>query len=68
MPHVMDLFFKKETHSFCSKKKVCVLYGKWTECMYAVDPATFEAHKKNDKATDGKKSSKEVWSSSLLLP
>lgn len=42
-----------------SKKKVCVLYGKWTECMYAVDPSAFEAHKKNDKATDGKKSSKE---------
>ncbi|XP_058257792.1 oxysterol-binding protein-related protein 1 isoform X1 [Hemibagrus wyckioides] len=42
-----------------SKKKVCVLYGKWTECMYAVDPAMFEAHKKNDKVTEGKKSSKE---------
>ncbi|XP_076847732.1 oxysterol-binding protein-related protein 1 isoform X2 [Brachyhypopomus gauderio] len=32
-----------------SKKKVCMLYGKWTECMYAVDPVTFEAHKKNEK-------------------
>ncbi|XP_053368544.1 oxysterol-binding protein-related protein 1 [Clarias gariepinus] len=42
-----------------SKKKVCVLYGKWTECMYAVDPAVFEAHKKNDKVTEGRKSSKE---------
>ncbi|KAK3562418.1 hypothetical protein QTP86_033559 [Hemibagrus guttatus] len=42
-----------------SKKKVCILYGKWTECMYAVDPAMFEAHKKNDKVTEGKKSSKE---------
>ncbi|XP_046713479.1 oxysterol-binding protein-related protein 1 isoform X3 [Silurus meridionalis] len=42
-----------------SKKKVCVLYGKWTECMYTVDSATFEAHKKNDKAAEGKKSSKE---------
>ncbi|XP_051549774.1 oxysterol-binding protein-related protein 1 isoform X2 [Myxocyprinus asiaticus] len=42
-----------------SKKKVCVLYGKWTECMYVVDPGTFEAHKKSDKkALEEKKSSK----------
>ncbi|XP_066503600.1 oxysterol-binding protein-related protein 1 isoform X2 [Hoplias malabaricus] len=40
-----------------SKKKVCMLYGKWTECMYTVDPATYEAHKKNDKkASEEKKS------------
>ncbi|XP_072516337.1 oxysterol-binding protein-related protein 1 isoform X3 [Salminus brasiliensis] len=43
-----------------SKKKVCMLYGKWTECMYTVDPATFEAHKKNDKkVAEEKKSSKQ---------
>lgn len=45
----------------CSKKKVCNLYGKWTECMYIVDPATFETRKKNDKKTsEDKKSSKQV--------
>ncbi|KAM3619852.1 uncharacterized protein V6R79_014707 [Siganus canaliculatus] len=32
-----------------SKKKLCALYGKWTECLYVIDPAAFEAHKKNDK-------------------
>ncbi|XP_056131921.1 oxysterol-binding protein-related protein 1 isoform X2 [Lampris incognitus] len=32
-----------------SKKKLCVLYGKWTECLYLVDPVTFEAYKRNDK-------------------
>ncbi|XP_075943503.1 oxysterol-binding protein-related protein 1 isoform X3 [Anarhichas minor] len=32
-----------------SKKKLCALYGKWTECLYVVDPAAFEAHKKSDK-------------------
>ncbi|XP_043985958.1 oxysterol-binding protein-related protein 1-like isoform X2 [Gambusia affinis] len=32
-----------------SKKKLCALYGKWTECLYVVDPAAFEAHKKKDK-------------------
>lgn len=45
-----------------SKKKVCMLYGKWTECMYTVDPAAFEAHKKNDKkVAEEKKSSKQVY-------
>ncbi|KAJ7403882.1 hypothetical protein BTVI_74357 [Pitangus sulphuratus] len=44
-----------------SKKKLCALYGKWTECLYSVDPATFEAYKKNDKkSTEEKKSSKQV--------
>uniref|UniRef100_A0A8C2JBX5 Oxysterol-binding protein n=1 Tax=Cyprinus carpio TaxID=7962 RepID=A0A8C2JBX5_CYPCA len=44
-----------------SKKKVYNLYGKWTECMYIVDPATFEAHRKNDKkASEDKKSSKQA--------
>lgn len=52
-------FFGKELHKVegyildKSKKKVCVLYGKWTECMYAVDPATFEAHKRNHGAAEG---------------
>ncbi|KAF7706665.1 hypothetical protein HF521_019919 [Silurus meridionalis] len=32
-----------------SKKKICAIYGKWTECLYAVDPATFDLHKKADK-------------------
>ncbi|KAK5907284.1 hypothetical protein CesoFtcFv8_005152 [Champsocephalus esox] len=41
-----------------SKKKLCALYGKWTECLYVVDPAAFEAHKKNDKKSGEKKSSK----------
>uniref|UniRef100_A0A8C1M1D2 Oxysterol-binding protein n=1 Tax=Cyprinus carpio TaxID=7962 RepID=A0A8C1M1D2_CYPCA len=44
-----------------SKKKVYNLYGKWTECMYIVDPATFETHRKNDKkASEDKKSSKQA--------
>ncbi|XP_045905425.1 oxysterol-binding protein-related protein 1 isoform X2 [Micropterus dolomieu] len=43
-----------------SKKKLCALYGKWTECLYVVDPAAFEVHKKNDKKGAGeKKGSKE---------
>ncbi|XP_068176044.1 oxysterol-binding protein-related protein 1 isoform X2 [Antennarius striatus] len=32
-----------------SKKKLCALYGKWTECLYYIDAAAFEARKKNSK-------------------
>ena len=32
-----------------SKKKLCALYGKWTECLYSVDLATFDAYQKNGK-------------------
>ncbi|XP_053570959.1 LOW QUALITY PROTEIN: oxysterol-binding protein-related protein 1 [Bombina bombina] len=32
-----------------SKKKLCALYGKWTECLYSVDPTMFESFKKSDK-------------------
>ncbi|XP_031150050.1 oxysterol-binding protein-related protein 1 isoform X1 [Sander lucioperca] len=43
-----------------SKKKLCAIYGKWTECLYTVDPATFEAHKKTDKKNlDEKKGNKQ---------
>ncbi|KAK7945605.1 hypothetical protein WMY93_001333 [Mugilogobius chulae] len=43
-----------------SKKKLCAIYGKWTECLYTVDPAAFEAHKKSDKKnSDDKKGNKQ---------
>ncbi|XP_053309546.1 oxysterol-binding protein-related protein 2 [Spea bombifrons] len=32
-----------------NKKKLCVIYGKWTECLWSVDPATYENYKKSDK-------------------
>ncbi|XP_026526125.1 oxysterol-binding protein-related protein 1 isoform X2 [Notechis scutatus] len=47
-----------------SKKKLCALYGKWTECLYSVDIATFEAYKKNDKKnTEEKKNNKQTGNS-----
>lgn len=46
---------------FYSKKKICAIYGKWTECLYTVDPAAFDLHKKADKKTaEEKKGSKQV--------
>uniref|UniRef100_A0A3P9M1Z5 Oxysterol binding protein-like 1A n=1 Tax=Oryzias latipes TaxID=8090 RepID=A0A3P9M1Z5_ORYLA len=51
---------KVEGHIFDkSKKKLCALYGKWTECLHVVNTAAFEAHKKNDKkSSEDKKASK----------
>ncbi|KAH0617767.1 hypothetical protein JD844_016340 [Phrynosoma platyrhinos] len=47
-----------------SKKKLCALYGKWTECLYSVDLAMFEAYKKNDKKnTEEKKNNKQTGNS-----
>ncbi|XP_011472023.1 oxysterol-binding protein-related protein 1 isoform X1 [Oryzias latipes] len=56
---------KVEGHIFDkSKKKLCALYGKWTECLHVVNTAAFEAHKKNDKkSSEDKKSSKAQGSS-----
>ncbi|XP_061834150.2 oxysterol-binding protein-related protein 1 isoform X2 [Nerophis lumbriciformis] len=36
-----------------SKKKLCALYGKWTDCLYVIDPAAIEAHRKNDRKGAG---------------
>ncbi|XP_023257366.1 oxysterol-binding protein-related protein 2-like [Seriola lalandi dorsalis] len=38
-----------------SKKKHCVIYGKWTECMWSIDPQAYETHKKSEKKGDNKK-------------
>lgn len=40
-----------------SKKKLCAIYGKWTDCLYTVDPAAFDAHKKNLDEKKGNKQS-----------
>ncbi|XP_073535277.1 oxysterol-binding protein-related protein 1 isoform X1 [Phyllobates terribilis] len=43
-----------------SKKKLSALYGKWTECLYNIDTASFDTFKKNDKKNgDDKKTSKQ---------
>uniref|UniRef100_A0A3Q3WV55 Oxysterol-binding protein n=1 Tax=Mola mola TaxID=94237 RepID=A0A3Q3WV55_MOLML len=42
-----------------NKKKHCVVYGKWTECMWSVDPQAYEAHKKSEKKGDNKKQKNE---------
>ncbi|XP_061635630.1 oxysterol-binding protein-related protein 1 isoform X3 [Phyllopteryx taeniolatus] len=42
-----------------SKKKLCALYGKWTECLYVIDPAALETHRKSDrKGVEGKNTSR----------
>uniref|UniRef100_A0A3B3TC93 Oxysterol-binding protein n=1 Tax=Paramormyrops kingsleyae TaxID=1676925 RepID=A0A3B3TC93_9TELE len=41
-----------------SKKKLCALYGKWTECLYTLDPAAYDTHKKNDRKNAEEKKGK----------
>ena len=36
--HIVESYIQDK-----SKKKLCALYGKWTECLYGVDLATFDA-------------------------
>lgn len=54
-----------------------MIYGKWTECMYSVEPKVYEAHKKSKKAGADSKKLKEVsafgtalaiWSKKHLWP
>lgn len=53
-----------------SKKKRSVLYGKWTECMYSVDPKLYETYKKSEKKTssDSKKLKQVRQASGDVLP
>ncbi|XP_029013033.1 oxysterol-binding protein-related protein 2-like [Betta splendens] len=43
-----------------SKKKLCVIYGKWTECMWSVDPQVYESHKKSEKKDNKKQKNEEL--------
>lgn len=51
--HQVDLMASSLNVSHCcvstSKKKRSVIYGKWTECMYSVDPKLYEAYRKSEK-------------------
>ncbi|XP_007952875.1 oxysterol-binding protein-related protein 2 [Orycteropus afer afer] len=35
-----------------NKKKLFMIYGKWTECLWGIDPATYEAFKKQERRGD----------------
>ncbi|EHB07479.1 Oxysterol-binding protein-related protein 2 [Heterocephalus glaber] len=35
-----------------SKKKLFIIYGKWTECLWGTDPASYESFKKQEKRGD----------------
>lgn len=41
-----------------NKKKLCMIYGKWTECLWSIDPSTYEAYKKSEKKGGEPKKSK----------
>lgn len=43
-----------------SKKKLSVIYGKWTECLWCVDPYSYENYKKNERKGGDQKKPKPV--------
>ncbi|MGH0150301.1 UNVERIFIED_CONTAM: hypothetical protein FKN15_045802 [Acipenser sinensis] len=44
-----DLLARSKVETLVNKKKLCVIYGKWTECMWSVDPSTYDSFKKSEK-------------------
>jgi hypothetical protein len=35
-----------------SKKKLFMIYGKWTECLWGIDPGSYESFKKHERRGD----------------
>ncbi|KAM4842658.1 oxysterol-binding protein-related protein 2 [Thomomys bottae] len=35
-----------------NKKKLFMIYGKWTECLWGIDPASYESFKKHERRGD----------------
>uniref|UniRef100_A0A4W4HAE4 Oxysterol-binding protein n=1 Tax=Electrophorus electricus TaxID=8005 RepID=A0A4W4HAE4_ELEEL len=45
-----------------SKKKRCVIYGKWTECLYTIEPKVYDANKRAEKKSGDSKKHKQAQS------
>lgn len=59
MTHIVWVYFSKKKHQ--------VIYGKWTECVYSIEPKVYEANKKAEKKSGGdSKKHKQVQSVSHL--
>uniref|UniRef100_A0A8C9C5X4 Oxysterol-binding protein n=1 Tax=Phocoena sinus TaxID=42100 RepID=A0A8C9C5X4_PHOSS len=41
-----------------NKKKLFMIYGKWTECLWGLDPAAYESFKKQERRTDSLRKTK----------
>lgn len=42
-----------ELSTLChSKKKLFMIYGKWTECLWGIDPSSYESFKKHERRGD----------------
>ncbi|XP_036605320.1 oxysterol-binding protein-related protein 2 isoform X2 [Trichosurus vulpecula] len=56
--------FGKELHKIegyiqdKSKKKLFMIYGKWTECLWGIDPVSYESYKKHERKGDLQKKAK----------
>lgn len=45
-----------------------MIYGKWTECLWSIDPFTYEAYKKSEKKGGEPKKSKQVRPEKRVRP
>ncbi|KAM9681804.1 oxysterol-binding protein-related protein 2 isoform 6-T10 [Dama dama] len=41
-----------------SKKKLFMIYGKWTECLWGIDPVTYESFRKQERRGDSLRKTK----------
>lgn len=46
-----------------NRKKLFIMYGKWTECLWGIDPASYESFKKQEKRGDHARKAKSVSAS-----
>lgn len=43
-----------------SKKKLFMIYGKWTECLWGIDPVAYESFRKQERRGDSLRKTKPV--------
>lgn len=53
-----------------SKKKLFMIYGKWTECLWGIDPVAYEAFRKQERRGDPPRKAKSVrgWAGQRVSP
>lgn len=50
----------------CSRKKLFIIYGKWTECLWGIDPVSYESYKKHERRSEHPRKAKMVSACSSL--
>lgn len=51
-----------------SKKKLFMIYGKWTECLWGIEPAAYESFRKQERRGEHLKKAKPVGAAPRQAP